>query len=140
MSIENVKTIQGIYEAFGKGDIAGIAARCAPDTVWGFAAAYPEQVPWHAEVRGVDALGPFFASMGESVAFETFAPREFVHCGPHVLGLEAILRVQHRGHLVPLNRPPRGWDRTWGWRWVVPVDEAEGVDEPSEAQKSGAER
>lgn len=85
MSIENVKTIQGIYEAFGKGDIAGIAARCAPDTVWGFAAAYPEQVPWHAEVRGVDALGPFFASMGESVAFETFAPREFVHCGPHVL-------------------------------------------------------
>lgn len=55
-------------------------------------------------------------------------------------GLEAILRVQHRGHLVPLNRPPRGWDRTWGWRWVVPVDEAEGVDEPSEAQKSGAER
>ena len=85
MSIDNVKTIQETYQAFGAGDVAAIQARCTPDTRWGFAAAYPEAVSWHRPVEGRDGLPRFFGDIGQAVEFQAFELREFVHCGPHVL-------------------------------------------------------
>ena len=84
MSIENVTTIQKIYEAFGQGDVAAIVARVRPDTHWDFAGARPE-VAWHRPVTSVANLPAFFGVMMENLKIEKFEPREFVHCGPHVL-------------------------------------------------------
>ena len=84
MSIENVGTIQSIYAAFGRGDVAAILARVTPQTQWSFAGARPE-VPWHRPVDGADELPGFFGAIGEAMAFERFEPREFIHCGPHVI-------------------------------------------------------
>ncbi len=36
MSIEKVSTVQTIYEAFGRQDLAAIMVRVTPDTVWDF--------------------------------------------------------------------------------------------------------
>ena len=58
--------------------------------------------------------------------------------GGTVQGLEAILEVQHRGHMVSLNKLPRRWDATWGWRWVVPGGMVSAVDGSAGAQEGPA--
>ncbi len=58
--------------------------------------------------------------------------------GGSVQGLEAILDVQHRGHLTPLNKLPWRWDETWGWRWVVPGGMVRAVDGSAEAPVGAA--
>jgi uncharacterized protein len=84
MSVEYVSTIQAIYEAFGRGDVATILARVRPDTHWDFAGGSPE-VAWHLPVNGATELPGFFKALSDNVAIERFEPREFVHCGPHVM-------------------------------------------------------
>lgn len=84
MTIENVKTIQEIYDAFGRRSIEEILARVTADTEWAFNGASPE-VPWHRTARGRDGLMAFFGTLGEEVEFRSFSPREFLHCGPHVV-------------------------------------------------------
>src|SRR5207253_2506657 len=84
MSVENVTAVQNLYAAFGKGDVPTILAAVRPDTAWSFNGALPA-APWHRPVRGVGELPAFFQAMGESIELRRFEPREFVHCGPHVM-------------------------------------------------------
>lgn len=41
MSKENVRLIQGIYDAFASGDVAGVVARMSPDIIWNEAENFP---------------------------------------------------------------------------------------------------
>jgi hypothetical protein len=41
MSKENVAVIQGIYDAFANGDVAGVLSRRSPDIVWNEAENFP---------------------------------------------------------------------------------------------------
>ncbi len=41
MSSQNVELVQGIYDAFAAGDVAGVLARMSPDIVWNEAENYP---------------------------------------------------------------------------------------------------
>ena len=78
-------------------------------------------------VRAPQALWLAFGKLAERLSVAT-------EDGGSVKGLDAILEVQHRGSMVPLGTGPRRWDETWGWRWVVPGGEAEGVDQRTKAQ------
>jgi ketosteroid isomerase-like protein len=82
--LDNVKTVQAIYEAFGRGDVSAILARVTPDTAWDFAAPQPAAA-WHAPVRGAGEVPRFLGDLGGSVEITRFEPREFVHSGPHVM-------------------------------------------------------
>lgn len=84
MSEQNVKTVQSIYAAFGRGDVPGILGQVAEGTEWGFNGARSE-VPWHAPVKGKAALPQFFTSMAQNMDFHAFEPREFIHSGDHVI-------------------------------------------------------
>jgi len=77
-------------------------------------------------VRAPQALWLAFGKQAERVSVAT-------EHGGSVQGLEAILEVQHRGHMVPLNKLPWRWDETWGWRWVVPGGMERAVDGSAEA-------
>jgi ketosteroid isomerase-like protein len=66
-SEQNLATVQGIYEAFGRGDVPGLLEPLAEDVVfedWGDNRAQKAGVPWLAERRGRDGAGEFFAIAG----------------------------------------------------------------------------
>ncbi len=84
MSEQNVKTIERIYGAFGRGDVAGILEHVADETRWDFNGGVPG-VPWHAPFAGKAAIPKFIAAFVENVALEAFEPRTFLDAGAHVV-------------------------------------------------------
>ena len=104
MSVENVSTIQTIYEAFGRGDVGSILARVQPNTRWDFAGGSRE-VPWHRPVENAKGLPGFFGAMIENITIERFEPREFVHCGPHVMvDVHITYTVKNTGAKVDMDQ------------------------------------
>ena len=66
-SEQNLATVQGIYEAFGRGDVPGLLEPLADDVVfedWGDNSGQKAGVPWLAERHGRDGAGEFFAIAG----------------------------------------------------------------------------
>jgi ketosteroid isomerase-like protein len=65
MSTENLAIVRDIYEAFGKGDVAGVLGRMSPDIVWHEAENFPyaDGNPYH----GPEAVagGVFARCVGE---------------------------------------------------------------------------
>jgi ketosteroid isomerase-like protein len=78
---ENVTTVQGIYEAFGRGDIPAILDTLAPDIRWEY---WPEGngagrrgVTWLVQRHGPAEVGEFFASLA-ALDFHDFRPAGFL--------------------------------------------------------------
>lgn len=96
----NIQTIQSIYAAFGRGDVAAIVARCAPDAQFGFEGA-SAAVPWHGPWRGPDGIGRFFGTLAETVEFLAFEPRDFAASAGAVAVLVHLkYKVRKTGRLV----------------------------------------
>lgn len=85
MSQENVNTVRGMYEAFGRGDIAGVLAALDPQVEW-----------WEAEnfiyADGNPYVGPeavlqgVFARIGGEWEDFSVAPEEVLDAGETVVG------------------------------------------------------
>ncbi len=84
MEIDHVATVQAIYTAFGRGDIAAIQQHVAPETHWDFNGGRSE-VPWHRPVENRAGVAAFLGTFGSQVAVLRFEPREFIHSGKHVV-------------------------------------------------------
>jgi len=69
----NIKTIVGVYEAFGRGDVAAILDAVTDDVDWA-AEADPAVAPWHGVRHGRDAVATFFAEFGATMEVEEFTP------------------------------------------------------------------
>lgn len=83
---DNLKTVQAIYEAFQRGDIAGILARISPDVVWdGWPDNRAQQagVPWLQCRKGRDGVAEFFRAV-EKMKFHTFQVRNLLSGGNQV--------------------------------------------------------
>jgi ketosteroid isomerase-like protein len=83
MSAANVTLVQGLYAAFGRGDIAAIVAAMAPDVAWevvGRKSDYPT-VGLHKGAQGVQE---FFRLVGELQQAHEFSPGEFSISGDKV--------------------------------------------------------
>ena len=96
----NVRTIQDIYEAFGRGDIPSIFERCSGDAEFSFEGAAPT-VPWHGPWRGHAGLGQFFSTLAEAVEFQAFEPRHFTSSASAVAALVHLrYKVRATGKIV----------------------------------------
>ena len=68
---ENLATIKGIYEAFGKGDVETILGAVADDVEWAVDA--EPVAPWYGERSGKDGVASFFADLAGGTEVQDFA-------------------------------------------------------------------
>jgi ketosteroid isomerase-like protein len=100
--MDNIATVQEIYEAFGRGDIAAILDRLAEDVDWEGApgSAQDEGVPWLARRRGRDGAAAFFESLGP-LEFQAFEPLTFLTNDNQVAAVVHIkTRVRASGYVI----------------------------------------
>ena len=84
---ENTNLVKQAYAAFGRGDILGVLETLDPDVVWKAVTGASAAVPMSGERRGRAAVTEFFNTLGRSLTFEVFEPREFVAQGDKVVAL-----------------------------------------------------
>ncbi len=99
----NVKCVQEIYAAFGRGDVVSILARVSDDTRWGFNGARPDVVPWHRPVAGRAELPGFFGALAENVEFSSFEPQRYIDGGDRV-----VVEVSVSYRVNRIGRPVAG--------------------------------
>jgi ketosteroid isomerase-like protein len=74
---DNTKTIQRVYEAFGRGDVATILDRVNDDVDWASEAADASLAPWYGVRHGRDGVAAFFEQFGSTMEVEEFTPIAF---------------------------------------------------------------
>src|SRR5262245_8570822 len=82
-SARNLKTIEGVYAAFGRGDVQAILGCMAEDVAWEAWADNSAQaagVPWFAPRKGRDGVAAFFAYVG-AWKVNTFAVKQLMAGG-----------------------------------------------------------
>jgi ketosteroid isomerase-like protein len=82
---DNVKLIQGMYEAFGRGDMQTIYDSTDPNIVW--VDNGPESIPIFGEKHGREGLVNFFTLLADLTDVEMFEPKEFIAQGDRVVAL-----------------------------------------------------
>ena len=70
---ENVKTVQSMYEAFGRGDVAVILEALADDVDWG-ADTSSTGAPWYGIRHSKSEVTAFFRQFGETMEVQEFTP------------------------------------------------------------------
>src|SRR2546425_5064944 len=91
----NIKTIMGVYEAFGRGDVAAILDAVTDDVDWAAEAA-SAAAPWYGVRHGKDAVAAFFADFGSAMEIEEFTPVAFAANDTDVLTVVRC-RARSRG-------------------------------------------
>jgi len=83
-SNDNVKTVQTVYEAFGRGDIATVLDALTDDVDWAAEAASTE-IPWWGVRHGKKAAADFFTQLGTNSEVLEFTPVVMIGDGDVVL-------------------------------------------------------
>ena len=73
---QNVKTVQAVYAAFGRGDVAFIVGQLTDDVRW--VSHFDAIVPWGGNFSGKDQIHRFFEAIFQSVDVEAFEPKEWI--------------------------------------------------------------
>ena len=96
---DNVRAVQEIFAAFGRGDIPAVVGALSEDVDWQIAA--PPAAPYGGLRRGRAQVGECFQQLGATHEFEQFEPQEFVAQGDTVvvLGRER-LRARATGRVA----------------------------------------
>ena len=81
---DNVKTIQAVYEAFGRGDVAAILDAVTDDVDWASEASSTE-VPWWGVRNGKEQVTDFFTQLAANEEVLEFTPIAMVGGGDDVL-------------------------------------------------------
>jgi ketosteroid isomerase-like protein len=71
-----MKTIQVVYEAFGRGDVEAILDNVTGDVDWA-AEASSTVAPWYGVRHGKDGVVSFFEAFGSTMEVEEFNPYAF---------------------------------------------------------------
>jgi len=87
---DNIKTVQTLYEAFGRGDVQTIIENVTDDVDWG-AEASSTDAPWYRPRSGKDGVEEFFQNFGSSVEVREFTPTAF---GSNDTDVFAIVRFR----------------------------------------------
>jgi ketosteroid isomerase-like protein len=75
-SEENIKTIQAIYEAFGRGDVGAILESVTDDVDWA-SDTNSAGAPWYGVKHGKDGVTSFFQAYASSMEVDEFTPVTF---------------------------------------------------------------
>lgn len=78
--------VQGLYAAFGRGDVSHIVGNAAPDVHWE-SGGRQSDFPTFGPRKGPSELRTFFAQVAENLDFSEFTPREFCPSGDKVIVL-----------------------------------------------------
>ena len=89
---DNVKTIQAVYEAFGRGDVAAIQDVVTDDVDWA-SETTSTVAPWFGVRHGKDGVGQFFEAFGSTMEVEEFTPIAFAANDTDVL---TVVRFRSR--------------------------------------------
>jgi uncharacterized protein len=82
----NIQTIQGIYAAFGRGDVPAILATLSPEVSWEFGT--PDHgIPWILPGTGPQAVARFFGALQANLSFRSFEVLSVMGEGDWVVGL-----------------------------------------------------
>ena len=88
MSAEkNLRIVQDMYAAFGRGDVAFVLAQIDDDCDgWGVVSGTQTSVPWHVDLkqRGKAGAVRFFEALGANVDHQEFEQRDFAASSDHV--------------------------------------------------------
>jgi uncharacterized protein len=82
----NLSFVEGLYAAFGRGDIAAILAAVAPDVRWEMVGRSADYVRFGART-GVAGVQDFFRILADNEDFTQFQPTEFYSEGDKVFVL-----------------------------------------------------
>jgi ketosteroid isomerase-like protein len=88
----NIKIISEVYDAFGRGDIAGVLDAVADDVDWA-AEASSSGAPWYGVRHGRGEVAKFFEDFGTTMEVEEFTPVSFAASGTDV---HAVVRLRAR--------------------------------------------
>jgi len=69
----NIKIIEQVYDAFGRGDVAAILDVVTDDVNWG-AETTSTVAPWYGVRHGKDGVAQFFADYGSAMEVQEFGP------------------------------------------------------------------
>jgi len=72
----NIKTIQSLYEAFGRGDLAAILDSVSDDVDWA-TDTDSTAAPWYGVKKGKEGVSQFFEKFGSTMEIEEFTPKTF---------------------------------------------------------------
>jgi ketosteroid isomerase-like protein len=107
---QQVKTIQDMYAAFGRGDVAAIVAQLTDDVRW--VSHLESGVPWGGDFSGKARVPRFFEAIFQSVETEAFEPKEWVTEGSTVVSVgEYACKVCATG-----KRSRTRWAFIWKFR------------------------
>jgi uncharacterized protein len=104
MSAEaNLKTVQGIYEAFGTGDVDAILEQVTDDVDWSADAA-TDTAPWYGPRKGKDGVATFFSDIAGATEVLDFEPRSFAANDDEVMVLiRSHLKIKPTGKETDMN-------------------------------------
>ncbi len=76
MGDAKIETVQGIYEAFGTGNVQAILDQLTDDVDFG---SEPDSTiaPWHGRRRNKQEVAAFFQALGENIEVTEFTPLAF---------------------------------------------------------------
>jgi len=107
---KNIKTIQDIYAAFGRGDVAAIIAQLTDDVRW--SSHFDKVVPWGGDFSEKGRVPRFFDAIFQSVDVDAFEPAEWVAQGDTVVSMgEFACRVRATG-----KKARTRWIFVWKFR------------------------
>ena len=107
---QNVKAIQDVYAAFGRGDVAFIVGQLTDDIRW--VTHFDPIVPWAGDYSGKDRVPRFFDAIFKSVDVQAFEPQEWIAQGDSVASVgEFGCRVRATGKDVRTR-----WVFLWKFR------------------------
>jgi uncharacterized protein len=73
---DNIRTIQTVYEAFGRGDLAAILDAVSDDVDWATDTS-SRAAPWYGVRTGKAGVTAFFEAFGSSMEVVEFTPRTY---------------------------------------------------------------
>lgn len=104
---DNVKMVQGMYEAFGRQDIPFILNGLSENVEWHEPPA--GEAPFKGTYRGRDGVGRFFQGLAEAIEVQAFEPREFIAQGNTVVAL-GLYRFRAR-------KTGKAYETNWAMVW-----------------------
>jgi uncharacterized protein len=81
-AVEATEIARSAYEAFGRGDVAGVLDLLADNFEWKFCGS--KGLPYTGTFRTREEMARWFASIGEVEEIQVFEPREFIAAGENV--------------------------------------------------------
>jgi uncharacterized protein len=100
---DNIKAIQVVYEAFGRGDIAAVLDALADDVDWA-GESVSTGAPWYGVRHGKPEVAAFFEAFGSTMDVEEFTPLTFAANDSDVLTVVHMrARARNTGRPVEMN-------------------------------------